>query len=470
MITRLEATRYRCFERLAIDLSEFQIIVGANGAGKTTLLDIPVLLGELLRADNIANVFLVKSSDKPARASSFKQLIFAQQGDDFSFAVEARLPDDIRQRLVESLCDEGSTPHRWPTHIRYELGLALVNERELGIRGEYLFVLTESAALDQTKKNSDHCFNRDWHYDKGWYLILNRDSTELSTFVPEVALSENRASNRRYRKLFQNGVVSRRPVIFPITSNIESVIVRPNLLSMSRVKYQPEAFPAANWLYELLTEQTVFLNPDWSKLRSASPPGQEKTIIPSALNLPWLALDLKKQGMPADASETEKAAYRNIDYADWVAHVKTALPQVEDIDVREREDDHHAYFELSYRGGFKVPSSGLSDGTLRILTLTLLPYLSKQPSILVTEEPENGLHPYAIAAVLQSLSSMYDSQVWVSSHSPVVLASSKLDQLLCARMTGEGAVEIVSGKNHPHLKEWRGGIDLGSLFAAGVLG
>jgi predicted ATPase len=117
-----------------------------------------------------------------------------------------------------------------------------------------------------------------------------------------------------------------------------------------------------------------------------------------------------------------------------------------------------------------VSSSGLSDGTLRILTLTLLPYLSKQPVILVTEEPENGIHPYAIEAVLQSLSSMYDSQVWVSSHSPVVLASAKLDQLLCARLASEGGVEMVAGSDHPRLREWRGGIDLGSLFAAGVLG
>ena len=70
----------------------------------------------------------------------------------------------------------------------------------------------------------------------------------------------------------------------------------------------------------------------------------------------------------------------------------------------------------------------------------------------------------------QSLSSMYDSQVWVSSHSPVVLARAKLDQLLCARLASEGGVEMVAGTDHPRLQEWRGGIDLGSLFAAGVLG
>jgi hypothetical protein len=29
---------------------------------------------------------------------------------------------------------------------------------------------------------------------------------------------------------------------------------------------------------------------------------------------------------------------------------------------------------------------------------------------------------------------------------------------------------MVAGSEHPRLREWRGGIDLGSLFAAGVLG
>ncbi len=181
---------------------------------------------------------------------------------------------------------------------------------------------------------------------------------------------------------------------------------------------------------------------------------------------PVAGLDLKREG----AAEKMGLDYRSERYADWIAHVKTALPQVADIDVREREDDHHAYFVVSYRGGFKVPSSGLSDGTLRILTLTLLPYLRKQPAILVTEEPENGIHPRAIEAVLQSLSSLYDSQVWVSSHSPVVLAKARLDQILCGRLTDAGGVEMVAGSDHPRLREWRGGIDLGSLFAAGVLG
>jgi predicted ATPase len=90
--------------------------------------------------------------------------------------------------------------------------------------------------------------------------------------------------------------------------------------------------------------------------------------------------------------------------------------------------------------------------------------------LLVTEEPENNIHPRAIEAVLQSLSSMYDSQVWISSHSPVVLAHTALKHVLCARLAPNGAAEIIPGLEHPRLKDWHGTIDLGSLFAAGILG
>jgi hypothetical protein len=61
----IEATRYRCFERLGVDVGDFQVLVGANGSGKTTLLDLPVLLGDLLRANNVSSPFMERR--KPPR-------------------------------------------------------------------------------------------------------------------------------------------------------------------------------------------------------------------------------------------------------------------------------------------------------------------------------------------------------------------------------------------------------------------
>ena len=86
------------------------------------------------------------------------------------------------------------------------------------------------------------------------------------------------------------------------------------------------------------------------------------------------------------------------------------------------------------------------------------------------EEPETNIHPRAIELVLQSLSSMYDSQVWISTHSPIALAHTDLESVIVMRGSPEGNAEAIPGLAYPQLQDWQGGIDLGSLFAAGVLG
>lgn len=42
--------------------------------------------------------------------------------------------------------------------------------------------------------------------------------------------------------------------------------------------------------------------------------------------------------------------------------------------------------------------------------------------------------------------------------------------VLCFTKDDEGATDIVTGREHPALREWQGDPSLGSLFAAGVLG
>ena len=151
--------RYRCFERLGIDLSNFQIIVGANGSGKTTLLDFPVLFGDLLRATNIALPFMEVRPDTPVRAGNLNELIFAGRGSDFSLALEARLPDAVQAKVLEGLFARIKTEKsrllfqedkkQWPTHIRYELGLRVSDDRELHVINEYLFVFPERQGPDR---------------------------------------------------------------------------------------------------------------------------------------------------------------------------------------------------------------------------------------------------------------------------------------------------------------------------------
>ncbi len=430
MITRIEATKYRCFERLGIDLGPYGVVVGANGAGKTTLLDLPVLLGDMLKARDVNRAFLETIQPRGPRAGSPGEVIYQRRGDWFILAVEARLPERVVRDLLEG-ATEAVRKHedRWPKFIRYELRLQLFNQLAVEIQNEYLFTFAERDAPPGSDQQGGPRLHGEVDRRRGWHFTCRREYGGEVEFRPEG-----------------------KPKAKPLKTTLE-----PTLLGLARILYETRKdYPAARWFLDLLTEDTVFFDPIWTQLRTASQPGLPRRVTPDGHNLPWLALRLKQE-----APEQFEA---------WVEHVRIALPQVTAIDVFEREDDHHAYFRVTYNDTYLVTSTGLSEGTLRVLGLLLLTYLENPPRVLMVEEPENGIHPRAIEAVLDGLSSMYDTQVLLSSHSPVVVANVALEHLLAARLEREGAVTIVPGQEHPRLVDWKGSLDLGRLFAAGVLG
>ena len=436
MITRIEATNYRCFSRLNIDLGELRILAGANGSGKTTLLDIPSLLGDLLKASMLGTAFLTATQPRGPRASTFTELVHQGLGDWFILAVEAALPDDIVTTLLDSASDTvRQNPELWPRFVRYELRLEIFNQRELQVKNEYLFVFSEKHAPQRDAADATAPrLHGEINPNKNWLFVLKREYGE-----PLKLRAEAKEPGK------------------PRRADARSTLVAIDLLALGKVRFESrQFFPASRWMLDLLTMDTVFFDPVWRDLRQPSPPGLPPELAADGRNIPWLALRLQKEN--PEVFET------------WTEHVRIALPQVTKIELIEREEDHHAYFRVTYNDHYSVTSSGLSDGTIRILALTLLPYLPSPPKILIVEEPEDGLHPRAIEAVLQGLSSLHDSQVLVSSHSPIVVAQVPLDQLLAARLQRDGTAEIVAGAEHPRLVDWKGEVDLGTLFAAGVLG
>ncbi|MEK8020641.1 MAG: AAA family ATPase [Candidatus Parabeggiatoa sp.] len=213
-------------------------------------------------------------------------------------------------------------------------------------------------------------------------------------------------------------------------------------------------FPVSVWFKHLLTTgiQAFILNSQL--MRQPSPPGQQRGFKPDGSNLPWIIDRLQ--------------AFEN--YQDWISHLQTAIEDIEDIYTIVRPEDRHRYLVIRYRGGLEVPSWMTSDGTLRLLALTLPAYLPDLSGIYLVEEPENGIHPRAVETLYQSLSSVYDAQVLLATHSPIILSAAKVEEILCFAKTKEGATNIVSGNQHPNLAHWKGETNLGVLFAGGVLG
>jgi predicted ATPase len=65
---------------------------------------------------------------------------------------------------------------------------------------------------------------------------------------------------------------------------------------------------------------------------------------------------------------------------------------------------------------------------------------------------------------------MYDAQVLLATHSPVVLNAASMDDVLCFAKDDVGSTDIVLGSEHPSLRRWQGGVNLGTLLASGILG
>lgn len=191
-------------------------------------------------------------------------------------------------------------------------------------------------------------------------------------------------------------------------------------------------------------------------IRQASPPIRIHDTRPDGSNLPWVIESLR-QNWPDR-------------FDDWIEHLRTALPDIEGIRTVERADDRHRYLMVRYHGGIEVPSWMVSDGTLRLLALTLPAYLQDFRGIYLIEEPENGIHPRAVETMFQSLSSVYDAQILLATHSPVILSCADPKTILCFAKSDDGATDIVLGSEHPSLRDWQGETNLGVLFAAGVLG
>ncbi|MDA1191242.1 MAG: ATP-binding protein [Candidatus Poribacteria bacterium] len=191
-------------------------------------------------------------------------------------------------------------------------------------------------------------------------------------------------------------------------------------------------------------------------MRIAVDPLAGKTLHSDGSNLPIVVRELQKQGP------------KRFDW--WIKHLRTDLHDLDNLTVETLSDTKRLYLVYHTVGGAKIPHWQLSDGTLRFLALTLIAYMPNNDGIYLIEEPENGIHPLAIEAVYQSLSSVYEGQVFLATHSPLLVGLAKPEELLCFDKAKDGATQIVRGDQHPRLKEWHREVSLGTLFASGVFG
>jgi predicted ATPase len=411
MIARIEALNYKCLRYVRQGLRRFQILVGPNASGKSTFLDVPAFLKDLLTS-GVEEAVL-------ARANSLKELVWKGQSDAFELAVEWEIPEARR-----------SNGFRF---CRYEIRVSV------GVQGG---IVPNHETLWLKREEED---------EKPAWRLFPAEPKAPSTIVIEPRKKAPLGWRRVILRMPEGNVYFRSE-----TSGWNAPFrIDSRKAAFANLPEDEERFPTAVWVRKVILSALHRLMLNSQKMREPCRPDAPKTFQPDGSNLPMVVRQLR---------EKEPQRFRR-----WLAHVQMALPNIEDITVREREVDRFLYLEARFREGLRLPSWMLSDGTLRFLALTLLAYLPTSDAVYLIEEPENGIHPKALELVFQSLSSVYEGQVLMATHSPLLLPLSEPKDLLCFALTPEGATDIVRGDQHPKLKEWRREVSLGELLAAGVL-
>lgn len=190
-------------------------------------------------------------------------------------------------------------------------------------------------------------------------------------------------------------------------------------------------------------------------LMNPSPPGAGTLSRSNGSSLPWQAQHIK--------------TFFPSDFKSWMKQVRTAIPDIEDIRVVVREEDRHAYLVVRWENGLELPSWSISEGTLRLLALTLLGFQLFLGDMILVEEPENGIHPQAVESVVQALKYSIGRQFMITSHSPTVINTVVPADLLCFVREKDGGVSVMAGDQHPRLLNWKKSVSLGTIFASGVL-
>ena len=410
MITRIEALNFRCLRYVSRPLERFHVLVGPNASGKTTFFDVVGFVSRLLQDGLEAAIGAVTPDPL--------DLVYGRSGNRFELAIDAAIP------LEETRTDF--------TRIRYELAVAISAGGHPEIHSERVLFVNEfePKVIQQTLFPATRSRPNDLRRTNGTKAVLTKNpETGKDNFYPEV----KKGSGGGWVPSFQLGK---------------------QRSAFANLPEDETRFPAATWFKRFLSAGVQILTLDSLNMRMPSPPRKGEGFKMDGSNLPWVIAQLEET--PA--------------FNDWIDHLATGLPDLVGVRTIERDEDRHRYLKVLYANGLEIPSWLTSDGTLRLLALTLPAFLKDFDGVLLIEEPENGIHPRAVETVFQALSGVDSAQIMLATHSPIILSIAEPSQVLCFAKDDSGATDIVRGDEHPALVDWQHDVSLGTLFATGVLG
>ena len=406
MLTRLKVNGFKNLVDVDVRFGPFTCIAGVNAAGKSNLFDAIRFLSLLAEKPLVEAARAVRGSG--SRSLDIRSL-FTRIGDEYvdemSFEAEMIIP-------AEGIDEFGQPIKANATCLRYALALAYRDDPQyphlpLRIVRERLDPVGYQAQL--------------FPHDLAWSttVLYHHDNGSIPVFEAKPLTDSHLQWTPSVGNEFASPVVLRTYLSSTVTGqDPTSVLAQQEMRSWRVFQFDPKR----------IGETDSQLDPPQI--------GEDGSHVAAALYR--LAHEPPTDGQ--DAYEAETAVY---------ARVGNRLAQLVD-DVRDVEVDldparEALTIQVTSRDGAKHSARALSAGTLRFLALAVLEQ-QETPGVYCIEEPENGIHPGRIPALLKLLQAIaMDTgypiepgnplrQVIISTHSPSIVSRVPGDSLVVAEL------------------------------------
>lgn len=402
MITRLEIDGFKSFAAFAVDVPVFVAVVGPNASGKSNIFDALSLLSRLVSMP----VAEALSHGRGEPEEQFRRRGDGSRVDTMTLSVELLLNTSVR--------DAFGTAERLPhTRIRYEVEVSL-REDEIGVRRP---VIVRESAKPIPKKDdrwaaavSEDFAEAHLVYEASQWKVL---ATEKNHGRPVFSLKGRRGANPQGR----NSLIPAEMAVSSVLSSVTTALEFPLLFAV-RQEIQ-------GWR---------FLQLEPSALRLPAPAGiAGDHLSSSGGNLAWVLELIRRSSLRSGAPGLQPLA----------SDLARVIRGFTGIEVTA--NDARGQWELALRSTDEglVSARVASDGTLRLLALLAALYETNDPGVLCFEEPENGINPQRLTALLEVLRDLVSDplsddndgadglvQLFVSSHSPLLPLRMRASELL----------------------------------------
>jgi predicted ATPase len=422
MITRIKVSGFKNLVDVDIHLGPFTCIAGLNGVGKSNLFDAIRFLSASASMTLMDAASRIR--DEGGRPTDIGSL-FTQRGDSPATSMTFEVEMLTATKAVDDL---GAPAQAKANFLRYKLELKYRNQGGNGQRMEAFEIVHEALTHipkgDVTRNLPFATQAKSWK--KSLVHVEHRSAPFISTELED---------DKTVIKIHQDGGSSGRPKT--LASNLPRTV-----LSIANAAESPTALCARREM-----ESWMFLQLEPSSLRKVDELTSPKALTHEGAHLPASLYALVSEARAFETNALDAAAAEAKVYATVANRLRELIDGIRNIRIDRDEKRDILTLEAIDENGTAYPAKALSDGTLRFLALAILEYDSSGRNVICLEEPENGIHPTRIPAMLRllqdiatDLDEVVDStnpprQVIINTHSPVVVRCIPEDSLVLAKST-----------------------------------